>query len=92
MADIDRTSSEYRRWTRRPTWELRNMVQALGLHAWRNTPDETLRRAIARDILERRYIHGNAAALDSRRRSICPSAPPACHSNDFQTTPDEIGA
>ena len=34
-----------------PRWALKNMVKALSMHAWNNTPAETLRLEAAKMIL-----------------------------------------
>lgn len=38
----------------RPTWELRNMVRALGLLPWLNTPEDTQRKQEAERELKLR--------------------------------------
>lgn len=39
----------------RPTWELRNMVKALSMMTWRNTPEDWTRKAEAeRELMLRR--------------------------------------
>ena len=40
--------------SRRPTWELKNMVKALSIHSWLNSPEETQRLAEAKAELQRR--------------------------------------
>ncbi len=45
---------------RRPTWELKNMVKALSLHSWLNTPAENQRLEIAEEELARRSKEGFA--------------------------------
>ena len=41
-------------YTKRPTWELKNMVKALSLHSWLNTPEEDERLRMAKLELKRR--------------------------------------
>tara|TARA_Y100000296_G_C5008778_1_gene174006 strand:+ start:207 stop:347 length:141 start_codon:yes stop_codon:yes gene_type:complete len=40
--------------TRQPTWALRNMIKALSLHPWLNTPEEDKRLESAKAELKRR--------------------------------------
>jgi hypothetical protein len=47
-------SSEYDRIRKRPTWELRNMVKALSLHSWLNTPEEKRRLQLSKIELKKR--------------------------------------
>lgn len=42
----------------RPTWELKNMVKALSMHPWLNTPEETQRLDNAKKELSRRNQQG----------------------------------
>lgn len=42
----------------RPTWELRNMVKALSMHSWLNTPAENQRLIYAKYILSMRNKAG----------------------------------
>jgi len=39
---------------RRPSWELRNMIQALSFHSWLNTKEENARLQLARQELKER--------------------------------------
>ena len=39
---------------RRPSWELRNMIQALSFHSWLNTKEENDRLQLARQELKER--------------------------------------
>jgi len=41
-------------WSRRPTWELSNMVKALEMLPWLNTKEDCERLAIAKEILKER--------------------------------------
>ena len=41
---------------RKPTWELKNMVKALSMHPWLNTPEETKRLKAAKEELSRRQV------------------------------------
>lgn len=41
-------------WSKRPSWELRNMVKALYMLPWLNTEEEVERRTIAEEILKDR--------------------------------------
>ncbi len=40
--------------SRRPTWELKNIITALSLHSWHNTPAETKRLKAAKHEIQRR--------------------------------------
>jgi hypothetical protein len=40
--------------TRRPIWELKNMVKALSIHSWLNTPEQNRRLADAKAEIQRR--------------------------------------
>ena len=42
----------------RPDWELRNMVKALSMHKWLNTPEEDRRLEFAKLELKRRNSQG----------------------------------
>jgi len=39
---------------RRPTWELKQIVRALSLHPWLNSPEETARLERAKKLLKSR--------------------------------------
>jgi len=39
---------------RRPTWELKQIVRALSLHPWLNTPEEKARLERAKKLLKSR--------------------------------------
>ncbi len=43
---------------RKPTWELKNIIKALSLHSWLNTPKEELRLEQAKKELKRRNEQG----------------------------------
>jgi hypothetical protein len=43
---------------RRPSWELRNMIQALSFHSWLNTKEENARLQLARQELKERVNLG----------------------------------
>jgi len=44
---------------RRPSWELKNMIQALSFHSWLNTKEENARLQLARqELKERLKTHG----------------------------------
>jgi len=46
----------YETWSRRPSWELRNMVKALSMLTWLNTAEDNLRKMVAQDILDERRL------------------------------------
>jgi hypothetical protein len=50
---------------RKPTWELRNMVRALSMHSWLNTPAESQRLALAKHELDRRNKNGFVVGVNS---------------------------
>jgi hypothetical protein len=51
--------------SRKPTWELRNMVRALSMHSWLNTPAESQRLALAKHELDRRNKNGFVVGVNS---------------------------
>ncbi len=51
-------NKEAERLKRRPTWELKAMVKALGFHAWGNTDEEKLRREAGKMVLKERRKKG----------------------------------
>ena len=51
----------------RPTWELRNMVKALSMHSWLNTPAENQRLIYAKYILSMRNKAG--VVVTGRRKT-----------------------
>lgn len=51
-------NKEVERLKRRPTWELKAMVKALGFHAWGNTDEENMRREAGKAVLKERRKKG----------------------------------
>jgi len=51
---VNRMHRLKKKWDRRPTWELNNMIKALSMDSWLNTNEDNERLATAKEIVRDR--------------------------------------